>query len=224
MASSKVPLCPGPDRAAECDNLACRHSGCQGRPNWPSVGSAEPAHHDHGAAEAARHGLARSPHWPHVRAEQLRRQPVCQATGLTEAAGAALEAHHVFPFHFCALVARPDLELDLRNLITLARHPVDVHLLLGHLDDFRSSNLDVVADAGAWYSRSPFCRAKDGAHVDDGPWERFGEAIKADSAWQAKHAARMKPWDEWSDGDKTAFRALLDRTFPPAVVILPHAA
>lgn len=159
-------------------------------------------HHDRGAHAAAEHGLERSPHWPHVRAEQLKRQPICQATGMN-APAAELEAHHINPFHFCVLVGRPDLELDLRNLITLAREPVDVHLLLGHLDDFKSSNLDVTQDCVTWHGKSE-------------------AEIKADLLWQGKHTARMKPWAEWSDQDKIDFKAHLDKTFPPAVVILPH--
>lgn len=159
---------------------------------------------DRGAASASEHGLERSPHWPHVRAEQIRRQPVCQASGLTAANG-ELEAHHVYPFHFCVLVGRPDLELDLRNLITLARAPVDPHLLLGHLDDFRSSNLDVVADCVHWHGKSD-------------------AEIKADPVWQRKHAGRMKPWAEWNEQEKVDFRARLDEIFPAAVVIVPHAA
>ena len=162
-------------------------------------------HPDHGAAAAAEHGLARSPHWPHVRAEQLRRQPVCQATGLTEADGALLEAHHVRAFHLCALVGRPDLELDLRNLITLARHPVDPHLLLGHLDDFRSYNPDVADDCVTWHGKTD-------------------AEIKDDPRWRAKHAERPKVWADWTDREKADFRDELDRLFPPAVVILPHAA
>lgn len=160
---------------------------------------------DRGAHAALEHGLARSGHWPHVRAEQLRRQPVCQATGLTAADGAELEAHHIYPFHFCVLVGRPDLELDLRNLITLARAPDDVHLLLGHLDDFRSSNLDVVGDCRTWFGHTEV-------------------EIKGDPLWQGKHAARMKPWAEWNDQERADFRAHLDQVFPPAVVILPIAA
>jgi hypothetical protein len=27
--------------------------------------------------------------------------------------------HHIFPFHYCIALGRPDLELDDRNLITL---------------------------------------------------------------------------------------------------------
>lgn len=159
--------------------------------------------HDRGASAAAEHGLERSPHWPHVRAEQLKRQPACQASGLTATLhGAQLEAHHIWPFHFCVLVGRPDLELDLRNLITLARAPVDPHLMLGHLDDFRSSNLDVITDCVRWQGKSD-------------------AELRADPLWQGKHAGRMKPWAEWSDAEKTDFRAHLDVVFPLAVVIPP---
>ena len=163
-------------------------------------------HADHGALAAAEHGLARSPHWPHVRAEQLRRQPACQATGLTEADGANLEAHHRYAFHLAALVGRPDLELDLRNLITLARGPaIDAHLLLGHLDDFRSYNPDVAEDCVIWHGKTE-------------------AEIKDDPRWRAKHAERPKPWAEWTFAEKADFKAELDRLFPPAVVILPQAA
>lgn len=202
-----VTTCPGAENSRSCDNHACRLHGCQGgggRRHPASDPGAKVNMLDHGAAAAAEHGLTRSPHWPHVRAEQIKRQPVCQASGLTAADGAQNEAHHIFPFHLCVLLGRPDLELDLRNLITLARAPVDPHLLLGHLDDFRSSNLDVVADCVRWHGKSD-------------------AEIKADPLWQGKHAGRMKPWAEWNDQEKLDFRAHLDKTFPPAVVILPHA-
>jgi len=172
-------------------------------PDDTSVPAITAAHVDHGALAAAEHGLTRSPHWPHVRAEQLRRQPACQATGLTEADGAQNEAHHRFPFHEVVLAGRPDLELDLRNLITLARHPVDAHLIIGHLDDFRSSNLDVAEDCARWHGKSM-------------------EEVRADPIWQGKHTARMKPWADWTEQEKKDFRERLDQVFPRAVVILPH--
>ena len=57
--------------------------------------------------------------------------------------------HHIFPFHYCIALGRPDLELDDRNLITLCEDEAgkpgqNHHLLVGHLDDFESSNLAVV--------------------------------------------------------------------------------
>ena len=33
-----------------------------------------------------------------------------------------MQVHHVFPFHSCIALGLPDLELDLRNLITLREH------------------------------------------------------------------------------------------------------
>ena len=79
----------------------------------------------------------RSPLWPEVRAAFLKTHPTCEATGTSH----NLEVHHVLPFH-----DDPELELTPGNLITLRR---DVHLLLGHLDDWTSYNPHVRADAAA---------------------------------------------------------------------------
>jgi len=42
---------------------------------------------------------------------------MCCKPGTNTRAG--LQVHHIFPFHYCIALGRPDLELDDRNLITL---------------------------------------------------------------------------------------------------------
>ncbi len=86
----------------------------------------------------------RSDHWPKVRAEHLKTEPVCVVCGGSE----HLEVHHLKPFHL-----HPELELDPDNLITLceAGHDgVNCHLLFGHLGSFHSFNVSAVKDALEW--------------------------------------------------------------------------
>lgn len=82
-------------------------------------------------------GAERSSQWPRVRKEHLRKHPFCAVTGDFR----DIEVHHCIPFN-----ENPALELDPDNLITLRR---DIHLLVGHLNSFRSYNVDVKADARA---------------------------------------------------------------------------
>ena len=104
---------------------------------------------DHGTLIAARYGITRSAEWPSVERSHLARHPHCVAC---RRPGARVEVHHIFPFHFCVALGRPDLELDERNLITLCaesdeRGAGDHHLLLGHFDDWESMNLHVRGEA-----------------------------------------------------------------------------
>jgi 5-methylcytosine-specific restriction protein A len=91
------------------------------------------------ASRLERAGIHRSPLWPRVRLAKLREQPACAATGIkTE-----LEVHHIRPFHL-----HPELELDPSNLIVLTEHAsFNAHFWIGHLGDWRSFNVDVIADA-----------------------------------------------------------------------------
>ena len=80
----------------------------------------------------------RSPQWPSVRSAHLRMYPRCEAC----VAGDDLEVHHLDPVSW-----RPDKELDPENLMTLCRR---CHLLIGHLDDWKSFNPNAEEDAVAW--------------------------------------------------------------------------
>lgn len=119
---------------------------------------------DHGARIARRYGLGRSPEWPRVEKEHLRREPACVACGYR---GRKLQVHHIKPFHL-----HPQLELDPQNLITLcAARGREHHLLLGHLDEWESYNEHVRADVRHFYRKT-------------------AAQIRSDSAWQKKMAQR----------------------------------
>ncbi len=109
-------------------------------------------HADHGARVAAAFGIHRSPHWTEVAREHLARQPRCVCCRPDSSGHGIPQVHHIFPFHYCISLGRPDLELDERNLITLCgpsrdRVGENHHLWIGHLDNFQTSNLSVVRDA-----------------------------------------------------------------------------
>lgn len=163
--------------------------------------AAAPARVDHGALEAARHGIARSPEWPRVERQHLVEQPECQACPPGQPSGAPLQVHHIFPFHYCVALGRADLELDQRNLITLCedekgRPGQNHHLLVGHLDDFQSSNLNVVQDAEG--------RFKD----------MTAGAIRANAAWIQEKATKLTPLDLMTDAEKQTFVAEMNKRFP----------
>lgn len=89
-------------------------------------------------------GTARSGHWPTIRKHHLEAHPACEVCGGT----AKIEVHHIRPFHL-----HPDLELSPANLVTLCeadKDGVNCHLLFGHLGNFKSFNVDVLADAAHW--------------------------------------------------------------------------
>lgn len=156
---------------------------------------------DHGAVEAARHGITRSPEWPRVEKAHLSRQPHCVCCKPRTNTASGLQVHHIFPFHYCIALGRPDLELDDRNLITLCEDETgkpgeNHHLLVGHLDDFASSNLAVTRDAQQTF---------------------FGltkEQIEANAEWLREKGARIKPLDKMSPEDKKSFADLMNKQFP----------
>ena len=89
----------------------------------------------------------RSSQWPTVRKTHLSTHGTCAVcNGTTN-----LEVHHIKPFH-----VDPTLELAPSNLITLCeagKDGINCHLLIGHLGNFKSVNLDVVADAAIWNTK-----------------------------------------------------------------------
>ena len=168
------------------------------------------AHVDHGAIEAARFGISRSPKWPAVEKAHLEKQPRCVCCKPGADTKAALQVHHIFPFHYCIALGRPDLELDQRNLITLCEDEEgkpgeNHHLLVGHLDDFQSSNLSVVEDAKTTF------------------YGIAAAAIRADPKWQAKEAKRLAPLDKMTPADKQAFKDAMNTRFPLQTTGPSHA-
>lgn len=127
-------------------------------------GIARPKKRDHGLEIAKRHGSARSPQWPRVEKEHLLHEPACAACGHR---GKGLQVHHVKPFHL-----HPNLELDPSNLITLCEiKGRDHHLLLGHLDEWESYNVNVRDDVRRYHGKT-------------------ARQIRADVAWQKAVAKR----------------------------------
>jgi hypothetical protein len=160
---------------------------------------------DHGEAEAKRTGVrGRSPEWPAVERAHLAKQPRCTCCAPGTNVGAVMQAHHVFPYHYCVALGRPDLELDERNLVTLceaggvggAKVGENHHLLVGHLDDFRSANLNVVADAEATFQGMS------------------GVAMRGDARWVAEVKGRVKALDGMTAEDKVEFTKRMNDGMP----------
>jgi hypothetical protein len=155
---------------------------------------------DHGLLEATTHGIARSPHWAAVERAHKLLQPTCVCCA-NQVPGGSVQVHHKFPFHYAIALGRPDLELDDRNLITLCEtetgsEGANHHLLVGHLADFRSSNLTVEDDA---------LKTFHGMSSDE---------IRANPIWHSKVAARLKPLSQMTQADKDVFTKLMNDTYP----------
>jgi hypothetical protein len=160
---------------------------------------------DHGMRVAAAFGIARSPHWHKVAAEHLAQQPFCVCCKPGQHGHHIQQVHHIFPFHYCVALGRPDLELDQRNLITLCGPSKDDtgmnhHLWVGHLDNFQSSNLYVVRDA-----EKTFCGMTAGQ-------------IKNDARWMRHLRRRLKPLDEMTPIERTALLNLMNRRMPEKTI------
>ena len=84
----------------------------------------------------------RSPKWPTVRKEHLKKQPCCQACGSCKKP----EVHHIVPVHL-----NPEEELNPKNLITLCDKYC--HFIFGHFMDYRSWNINVVNDAAKYLDK-----------------------------------------------------------------------
>lgn len=154
---------------------------------------------DHGHDEAMRTiGVGRSSHWPKVEKTFRAVHPQCACCIVKSVKH--IQIHHRFPFHYCIALGRPDLELDPRNLITLCEWPShhsspDHHELIGHLANWKSSNLEVADDAISFRGMS-------------------AAEIRADKRWIAKVAARLTPLDKMTSKDKVTFTKRMNTTFP----------
>jgi hypothetical protein len=157
-----------------------------------------PKNRDRGHEEAVRTiGHGRSSHWETVEKAFRKLHPQCVSCLVPSTKH--VQIHHRFPFHYCVALGRPDLELDMRNLITLCEWPghesPDHHLLIGHLGFFQSSNLDVAEDALTFRGMSE-------------------AEIKKDKRWVKKVAGRLIPLDEMTAKDKADFKKRMNHTFP----------
>jgi hypothetical protein len=153
---------------------------------------------DHGHLEAVRTiGHGRSSHWPTVEKAFRKVHPQCACCIVKSITH--IQIHHRFPFHYCVALGRPDLELDPRNLITLCEWPSHPspshHLLVGHLDSFKSSDLDVAEAAITFRGMSE-------------------AEIRKDPRWIQKVKTRLAPLDKMTAADKKSFTARMNVTFP----------
>lgn len=152
---------------------------------------------DHGHEEAMRTiGRGRSPEWPKIEKAFRKLHPQCACCIVPSIKH--VQIHHRFPFHYCVALGRPDLELDMRNLITLCEWKTpspNHHLLVGHLDDFQSSNLEVAEDAVTFRGMSE-------------------TQIRKDPRWIEKVKRRLVPLDQMTKKDKTAFEKRMTTTLP----------
>jgi HNH endonuclease len=90
------------------------------------------------AAREKSKSTERSPHWDSVRDRIVKERGACEACGSNK----RLQVHHIAPFHL-----RPELELDVSNLIVLCMDETECHLNIGHGGSFKSYNPDVVESA-----------------------------------------------------------------------------
>ena len=144
-------------------------------------------------------GLKRSNKWSKIQKEHLQMEPKCAACG-KDSNEVTLQVHHKFPFHYCIALGRPDLELDHRNLITLCETSKDKnsenhHLLLGHLDNFKSSNLNVEEDCKTYYNLT-------------------SEQIQENKTWEIEEKNRLKLLTEMSEEEKEDFKNLMNKKYP----------
>jgi hypothetical protein len=145
-----------------------------------------------GTLEAIKFGIPRSSKWHSVRQKHLEKEPKCLVCGTRN----NLQVHHIFPFHYCVILGRSDLEFDQRNLVTLCEEKGrDHHLLIGHLNNFRSSNLNVKKDIIKFSNMSE-------------------NKIKKDANWQNKELKRLIPLDKMTEKDKKEFTELMNKTYP----------
>ena len=144
---------------------------------------------------------ARSPEWERVKNGHLQKEPRCVCCGSHWRAGTPVQVHHIFPFHYCVALGRPDLELDQRNLITLCETEAggtgqNHHLLVGHLDDFEAANPRSRHDAAEKYL------------------EKLAAVIRADPAWAAEVKERLPLLRQMSAQAKAALRREMDERMP----------
>ena len=151
---------------------------------------------DPGLQVAASSGIKRSSKWAKTAKKYLKEHPACEICGETE----HVQVHHIFPFHYAIALGRPDLEFDFRNLITLCQSQdgekeQNHHLLIGHLNDFRSSNLNVRSDVEKYKNKTM-------------------NEIKEDKDWLIEQRNKLTPLDRMSDQEKQEFKDLMDKIFP----------
>ena len=90
-------------------------------------------------------GAARSGQWSAVRNAFIKENPFCAVCVKRGSLLQPNEVHHLLPFHL-----HPNLELDPDNFIVFCRPH---HILVGHLMNWSSYNLNAKTDAEAWRTK-----------------------------------------------------------------------
>jgi|GEM_PF-2288009 len=145
----------------------------------------------------ADHEESRNEKWPEYRDAYLKTNGKCAVCGATK----DLQVHHIYPVSYIYAVGREDLELNFKNYMTLCETEhgsvgENHHLLIGHLDNFKSRNSNVKGDTA---------RFKAAAHTE--------AAIKADSKWKAEKATRPKPAENMTQSEKDDLKKELEDVF-----------
>jgi len=91
----------------------------------------------------AKKRTTRSPQWAHVEKLHLALHPFCAGCG----SQLHLQVHHKSPYRL-----HPERELDPTNLITLCLDTNECHLRIGHGDNFKAYNPNVIADCAASFA------------------------------------------------------------------------
>lgn len=91
-------------------------------------------------------GKKRSKLWPRFRRDYAKKQPkICSLCGGKK----RVQLHHILPFH-----KYPELELDENNVIWLCEGKArNCHFNMGHLNSFKSWNVNIKYDAVYWLAK-----------------------------------------------------------------------
>ena len=143
------------------------------------------------------HGLKRSPKWPAVMKDYLKKNPACAVCGKTD----AVNVHHVAPFEFVINFGRPELELDEKNLITLCetesgKPEENHHIWVGHGGNFKKANLNVREDAQKYHGQTMQQLKEDKEFMDEITTKSF------------------PPVDQLTEEQKKTFIDWLNKTYP----------
>ena len=157
---------------------------------------------DNGAIVAQAHGIDRSEYWPEVEKAHKAMEPACAVCGIVD----AIQVHHVIPFHYAIHLGRSDLELDHRNLTSLCesesgKPEQNHHLLIGHLNNFKSSNTKVREDSQKYHGKTL-------------------QEIKESTEWQDEASKKMPLLDEMTPEQKKDLRETMDLLYPPDPALL----
>ena len=148
------------------------------------------------------HNNPRSPHWETVKKAYLSKpeNQYCIFCGPGSEKLYTIEVHHWFPFEICHHLGLPVYELDERNFVSVCetthgKPAPNHHLVVAHLGSYFSFNRNVKDDV-AKYKALP------------------GEKIKLLENYKLEEKNRPKPFDQWTEEEKIAFRKDLSATLP----------